>query len=98
MFGDWKAPKEAFRWETSEVETVSRSWSGTMRNDNLVVTVPGMTVGSNVDLWTRQSVAVNHRNLLPGPETEILWTVSEGSRHREERTEAGLFATDDNCS
>jgi len=37
-------------------------------------------------------------DLLPGPETEMLWTVSEGSRHREERTEAGLCVTDDNNS
>lgn len=38
------------------------------------------------------------RDLLPGPETEMLCTVSEGSRHREERTEAGLCVTSDNSS
>lgn len=69
-----------------------------MRSESLVVTFPGMTVGSvhsreRDNLWQSTS-----GNLLPGPETEMLWTVSEGSRQREARSVAGLCATNDNSS
>lgn len=33
--------------------------------------------------------------LLLGPEISRLWMVSEGSRQRDDRTEAGLFVTDE---
>lgn len=48
LLGDRNASKETSRCDTTACETMSISWSGTMRSESLVSTFPGMTVGSVV--------------------------------------------------
>jgi hypothetical protein len=85
-FAEQSASNDARRCCTSDVQTASSDWSGTMRSDTCAVTDAGMTVGS---VFIVSAVCVfggktPNANVLVGPDPLTLWIVSEGSRQRED--------------
>ena len=90
-FAEQSASNDVRRCCTSELQTASSDWSGTIRSDTCAVTDAGITVGSFcIHILIQQQknkkpgAEARRGDVLVGPDPRTLCIVSEGSRQRAE--------------